>query len=427
MIACSLLSYGAVVWMELVPMQMIRSQNQFFEICVLSFVFCASVVSGNISLKYLPVSFNQVIGAEDREARFLDLDLQFPRVFALLNLKTQVCIRLQILRIMSNLEHGGRRGSKEKKSHSNKRPVEHLVRDENYLICPPVGDNGSGKGGGGFKLFGVNINLQEDLYNTSPESSSKRKRIRKDCNRDLCNRGRQHHGIARDDPGYHSDNSLHVHSGRPARVKKKAIPWTQSEHISFLIGLEKLGKGHWKGISKDYVPTKTPTQVASHAQKYYIRISGVEKKRASPFDNMFSVSNSPPRLSTAASFNASEGSQQAMTAAVNSSKKASRKRGLDGLSANIAANKKIPPVSATRANASDVCHISNKTGDPGQSFAAALVTQQTELRPMLTDKFPSYIYDSSRHAIFPAQVSDCQGTKGSNLRQKARTRCSSIY
>ena len=63
MIACSLLSYGAVVWMELVPMQMIRSQNQFFEICVLSFVFCASVVSGNISLKYLPVSFNQAIGA----------------------------------------------------------------------------------------------------------------------------------------------------------------------------------------------------------------------------------------------------------------------------------------------------------------------------------------------------------------------------
>ncbi|WOH06842.1 hypothetical protein DCAR_0626271 [Daucus carota subsp. sativus] len=173
------------------------------------------------------------------------------------------------------------------------------------------GDNGSGKGGGGFKLFGVNINLQEDLYNTSPESSSKRKRIRKDCNRDLCNRGRQHHGIARDDPGYHSDNSLHVHSGRPARVRNKAIPWTQSEHISFLIGLEKLGKGHWKGISKDYVPTKTPTQVASHAQKYFIRISGVEKKRASPFDNISVIlQNSPPRLSTAASFNASEGSQQ---------------------------------------------------------------------------------------------------------------------
>ncbi|WOH12449.1 hypothetical protein DCAR_0831953 [Daucus carota subsp. sativus] len=63
MIACSLLSYVAVVWMELVPMQMIRSQNQFFKICVLSFVFCASVVSGNISLKYLPVSFNQAIGA----------------------------------------------------------------------------------------------------------------------------------------------------------------------------------------------------------------------------------------------------------------------------------------------------------------------------------------------------------------------------
>ena len=101
------------------------------------------------------------------------------------------------------------------------------------------GDNGSGKGGGGFKLFGVNINLQEDLYNTSPESSSKRKRIRKDCNRDLCNRGRQHHGIARDDPGYHSDNSLHVHSGRPARVRNKGKFFTSFIYVFTVLSRKK--------------------------------------------------------------------------------------------------------------------------------------------------------------------------------------------
>ncbi|KAA8534118.1 hypothetical protein F0562_031690 [Nyssa sinensis] len=63
MMACSLLSYIAIAWMKMVPMQTIRSRVQFFKISTLSLVFCASVVSGNISLRYLPVSFNQAIGA----------------------------------------------------------------------------------------------------------------------------------------------------------------------------------------------------------------------------------------------------------------------------------------------------------------------------------------------------------------------------
>ncbi|KAK6135810.1 hypothetical protein DH2020_030418 [Rehmannia glutinosa] len=63
MTACSLLSYIAIAWMKVVPMQTIRSRVQFMKISALSLIFCTSVVSGNISLKYLPVSFNQAIGA----------------------------------------------------------------------------------------------------------------------------------------------------------------------------------------------------------------------------------------------------------------------------------------------------------------------------------------------------------------------------
>lgn len=63
MTACSLLSYVAIAWLKVVPMQAIRSRVQLFKIATLSLVFCGSVVSGNISLRYLPVSFNQAIGA----------------------------------------------------------------------------------------------------------------------------------------------------------------------------------------------------------------------------------------------------------------------------------------------------------------------------------------------------------------------------
>ncbi|RRT62946.1 hypothetical protein B296_00004101 [Ensete ventricosum] len=63
MMACSLLSYVAIAWLMLVPMQAIRSHLQFLKIPALSLVFCGSVVSGNVSLRYLPVSFNQAVGA----------------------------------------------------------------------------------------------------------------------------------------------------------------------------------------------------------------------------------------------------------------------------------------------------------------------------------------------------------------------------
>uniref|UniRef100_J3M7M4 Uncharacterized protein n=1 Tax=Oryza brachyantha TaxID=4533 RepID=J3M7M4_ORYBR len=39
----------------------------------------------------------------------------------------------------------------------------------------------------------------------------------------------------------------------------------------FLEGLEKYGRGDWRNISRGSVKTRTPTQVASHAQKFFTR------------------------------------------------------------------------------------------------------------------------------------------------------------
>ncbi|KAH7864861.1 hypothetical protein Vadar_034718 [Vaccinium darrowii] len=76
-------------------------------------------------------------------------------------------------------------------------------------------------------------------------------------------------------------------SGRGSdQERKKGVPWTEEEHKLFLLGLKKYGKGDWRNISRNFVVTRTPTQVASHAQKYFIRqlSGGKDKRRASIHD-----------------------------------------------------------------------------------------------------------------------------------------------
>nr|CAN71598.1 hypothetical protein VITISV_010937 [Vitis vinifera] len=103
------------------------------------------------------------------------------------------------------------------------------------------------------------------------------------------------HGAAAD--GYASEGF--VPGSSSSRERKKGTPWTEEEHRMFLLGLQKLGKGDWRGISRNYVISRTPTQVASHAQKYFIRQTNVSrrKRRSSLFDIVADESVDTPMVS----------------------------------------------------------------------------------------------------------------------------------
>ena len=51
--------------------------------------------------------------------------------------------------------------------------------------------------------------------------------------------------------------------------RRKGIPWTEEEHRLFLMGLAKYGKGDWRSISRNFVITRTPTQVGTVLQRVF--------------------------------------------------------------------------------------------------------------------------------------------------------------
>ncbi|PIN07226.1 hypothetical protein CDL12_20217 [Handroanthus impetiginosus] len=153
--------------------------------------------------------------------------------------------------------------------------------------------------GGGVRLFGVQL----DITSSSSSIPSIQKSFSLDClsstptlssssssptsSLTSINERPQHQTSF----GYLSDGPL----DRPPD-RKKGVPWTEEEHRLFLIGLTKLGKGDWRGISRNFVTTRTPTQVASHAQKYFLRQASINKKkrRSSLFDMVGGSDNTCP-------------------------------------------------------------------------------------------------------------------------------------
>ncbi|KAI3825668.1 hypothetical protein L1987_07216 [Smallanthus sonchifolius] len=85
--------------------------------------------------------------------------------------------------------------------------------------------------------------------------------------------------IAAADNGYATADDAVGGQSKGSRERKRGIPWSEDEHKLFLLGLQKVGKGDWRGISRNFVKTRTPTQVASHAQKYFLRRSSLNRRR----------------------------------------------------------------------------------------------------------------------------------------------------
>ncbi|KAK6155948.1 hypothetical protein DH2020_010196 [Rehmannia glutinosa] len=139
--------------------------------------------------------------------------------------------------------------------------------------------------GNGFKLFGVQIDV---AAGESRIRKSKSLGNLQACSGEIT--------AAVEASGYLSDGLIHQSS--KSHERKKGKPWSEEEHRSFLVGLERLGKGDWKGIANSFVPTRNSSQVASHAQKYFIRKSASEKKRrrTSVFDIPLTDANKPSQV-----------------------------------------------------------------------------------------------------------------------------------
>lgn len=171
----------------------------------------------------------------------------------------------------------------------------------NTRTCPSRGGGGGGSGVGVVKLFGVRLtdgsiikksasmgNLSSAHFLSSAAASPNPSSPSSDHLRD------QPIQLA---DGYLSDDPGHATCSSNRRgERKKGVPWTEEEHRLFLVGLQKLGKGDWRGIARNFVVSRTPTQVASHAQKYFMRRINTtrRKQRPSLFDMPPNMAMDPP-------------------------------------------------------------------------------------------------------------------------------------
>lgn len=154
----------------------------------------------------------------------------------------------------------------------------------NSRTCRSSRARGTGRG---LRLFGVQLQTTSsspmkksfsfDCFSTSCYSTSASPSSSSSSSSLIC----INDAVEKISNGYLSDGLI-----EGAQEKRKGVPWSEEEHRAFLAGLEKLGKGDWRGISSNFVVTRTPTQVASHAQKYFLRKSSFDnrQRRSSLFD-----------------------------------------------------------------------------------------------------------------------------------------------
>lgn len=158
-----------------------------------------------------------------------------------------------------------------------------------------------------------------------------------------------------------SDSNHGGKASRSDQERRKGIAWSEEEHRLFLQGLEKYGKGDWRSISRNFVITRTPTQVASHAQKYFIRLNSMNKdRRRSSIHDITSVGNgeiSAPEGPITGQTNTNAATNAGGTSSGRSSKQPSQAPGSGGISMYSGGTTIGQPVVGTPVNMTPSPHL----------------------------------------------------------------------